>query len=166
VLSSCVSSRQLFEWSAHPAKDVRCLHPGCLLGVRPERVPPAPALPGSASRGTSRTGLSQLPPAPCLSSPGPHGRIENPKLAPFLCTPRKSYTAEHPTKDASPERPPQGGSRRNPPHGSSHTSAYNDPQPPRNSYTVKDFKSFRFSTYKQFLILLKTKDFKQDYSLD
>ena len=84
----------------------------------------------------------------------------SPTVAPFLCSPRKSYTAEHPTKDASPERPPQGGSRMNPLYDSSHTSAYNDLQPPRNSYTRKDFKSFRFSTYKHFLMMLKTKDFK------
>ena len=31
---------------------------------------------------------------------------------------------------------------------------------PRNSYTRKDFKSFRFSTYKQYLMMLKTNDFK------
>ena len=31
---------------------------------------------------------------------------------------------------------------------------------PRNSYTRKDFKSFRFSTYKQFIMLLKTNNFK------
>ncbi len=30
----------------------------------------------------------------------------------------------------------------------------------RNSYTRKDFKSLRFSTYKHFLMMLKTKDFK------
>ena len=136
-----MKSRRYFE-VLRPAKD-----------ASPERVP-------SATRGASRTGPSLFPSAYLSVQPRTSAPLRIPRLAPFLCSPRNSYTAEHPTKDASPERPPQGGSRRNPPHDSSHTSAYNDPRPPRNSYTRKDFKSFRFSTCKHFLIMLKTKDFK------
>ena len=84
------------------------MYPGCTRGTNPERTPQGVSrLPAEAS---AKEGMGpSLYARPCSS------RI--PQIAPFLCS-------------------------------------------PRNSYTRKDFKSFRFSTYKHFLMLLKTNDFK------
>jgi hypothetical protein len=69
---------------------------------------------------------------------------------------------ERPSRRVHPERlPPYGGSLRD---VSTSLSALPKLAPflcsPRKSYTRKDFKSFRFSTYEQFLMMLKTNDFK------
>jgi hypothetical protein len=128
VLSSCVSSRQLFEFSPPIRPRIYALctpddFSGCVLCIPDAfwgQPPPAPALPGSEPREGRVACPPKRPPKPWRRRK-PRRRREGPsdlpKLAPFLCSPRKSYTA-------------------------------------------KDFKSFRFSTYKHFLMMLKTKDFK------
>jgi hypothetical protein len=94
-----------------PGTGTRPLRPGCLCGT-------SPACPGPAGERA------------------PHGRVEGP---PMRVDPPASLAAKSPAQ--LPKLAPFLCTR-------------------RNSYTRKDFKSFGFSTYRQFLMLLKTMDFK------
>jgi hypothetical protein len=67
---------------------------------------------------------------------------------------------EPPSNPSSPSLPVLIRANPSFPFRATRPRASEKPSTSQNSYTRKDFKSFRFSTYKHFLMMLKTNDFK------